>query len=44
MTQYSIVPIFHHSGGRYEEKRQDQSFESGTQEKKCQKIVEKIEG
>jgi hypothetical protein len=31
-------------GGSYEEKRKDESFESSPQEKKCQKITEKIEG
>jgi len=44
MTQYSILPVFHHSGGQDEEKRKDKSFESSPQEKECQKFTEKIEG
>lgn len=31
-------------GGRDEEKRKDKSFEGSSQEKECQKFIEKIEG
>lgn len=44
MTQYSILPIFHHSGGQYEEKRKNESFEGNLEKKECQTIIEKIEG
>lgn len=44
MTQYSIPPVGHHSGGQDEEKRKDKSFEGSAQEKECQEFVEKIEG
>jgi hypothetical protein len=31
-------------GGRHEEERKDKSFEGSSQEKECQKFIEKIEG
>ncbi len=31
-------------GGRYEEERQDKSFEGSPQEKECQEFIEKVEG
>jgi hypothetical protein len=38
----SIIPGL--IGGSYEEKRKDKSFEGSSEEKKCQKFIEKIEG
>ena len=39
-----MLPVFHHFGGQDEEKRKDESFEGSSQEKECQKFIEKIEG
>jgi hypothetical protein len=39
-----MLPVFHHFGGQDEEERKDESFEGNSQEKKCQKIIEKIKG
>jgi hypothetical protein len=41
-----MTPLFHPRliGGFYEEKRKDKSFEGSSQEKECQKFIEKIKG
>jgi hypothetical protein len=39
-----MLLVFHSSGGQDEEKGKDKSFEGSSQEKECQKFIEKIEG
>jgi len=43
-TQYSITPSLYRQGGFHEEEKQDESIESSSKEKECEKILEKVKG
>jgi len=43
MIRCSSIPSVYNLGGKHEEAKQNRSVEGGFEEKKCQKLPEKIE-